>query len=67
MLNAPAPLPLDPVRLEHLGQVRRAPRRGRGGVEGGDGGGNGLRAVIRRRGRRFLLAEGRIMLSLNHP
>ena len=58
-MYTPAPLPLDPVRLEHLGQVRRpAPRRrgGGGGVEGGDRGGDGLRTVVRRRGRRFLLA-----------
>ena len=63
-MYTPAPLPLDPVRLEHLGQVRRAPRRRRGGgVKGGDRGGDGLRTVISRRGRRFLLAEEGIMSS----
>ena len=65
-MYVPAPLPLDPVRLEHFGQVRRAPRRRRGDVKGADGG-DGLRTVIRRRGRRFLLAEERKKLSLNRP
>ena len=55
--DPPALLPLHPVRLEHFLQVRRAPRRRMQSVG----------AMLRRRGRRFLLAGRRVLRGVLLP